>query len=197
MPLIYVILIIVLFCLSAAFTYILSRRQEQRQIEHINDLLKEVSQLRLRERLKHMEEAQNARQEESGSQTAEEAINETLENEQEDDLFIARVTELVYQRIPHGLITIESAASIMGMSVSTFRRRIIAITGESPKTFFLAIQMSEAARKLLKYPNKPLKVIADECGFSEVGSFARTFKRVFGMTPTEYREQAQKTTNQS
>ena len=191
-------LIILLFACLSAGTYIFSRKQERKQVEHIDHLLNEVSQLRSRERLKHMEEmAQKTSREDSKTPNGKKNLNDTLDKEQEDNLFLARVTELVHQHMPHGMLTIESAASVFGMSVSTFRRRIIAITGESPKTFFQAIQMNEAARKLVEGQDKPLKLIADECGFDEVASFARTFKRVFGVTPSAYREQTKKTTQQS
>jgi AraC-like DNA-binding protein len=32
--------------------------------------------------------------------------------------------------------------------------------------------------------------VAMQCGFTEPGSFTRTFKRVLGLTPTQYRARA-------
>ena len=32
--------------------------------------------------------------------------------------------------------------------------------------------------------------VAAQCGFTEPGSFTRTFKRVLGLTPTQYRTRA-------
>ncbi|MBP5571099.1 MAG: helix-turn-helix transcriptional regulator, partial [Bacteroidales bacterium] len=181
MPLQYFILFVVVIAVLAVWTYLFSRKQKQAQIEHINRLLEDVAKLRQRERMKLVAE----RAEKKPNEVQEKGMDE----EEEEDLFLARVIELAHRLTPSGNATIEAIAAGMHMSVSTFRRRILAITGESPKTFLIAIRMREAANGLTE-TDKPLKVIAEKCGFSEVSSFARTFKRIYGMTPTEYRTQA-------
>jgi AraC-like DNA-binding protein len=46
----------------------------------------------------------------------------------------------------------------------------------------------EKAGKLLKQrPDMPIVDVAFKCGFDEASSFAHTFKRVFGCTPSQYR----------
>ena len=188
MPLVYVILIIVLFILSAIVTYVLSRRQERKQMAHISELIEQVARMQQHEQMSHL-----AKQTQPKPFTNEEQEG----NSSDPERFLAQVVELTRQNMPQGNATVETIAAAMHMSVSTFRRRIIAITGESPKVFLVTIRMNEAAEKLLTRPDELVKVIADECGFGEVGSFARTFKRLYGMTPTEYREQARKTIQQS
>ena len=188
MPLIYVILIIVLFALSAIVTYVLSRRQERKQMAHISELIEKVARMQQHEQMTHL-----TKQMQPQSFMSEEQEGNCSDSES----FLTQVVELTRQNMPQGNATVEAIAETMHVSVSTFRRRIIAITGKSPKVFLLTICMNEAAEKLLTRPKEPLKIIAEECGFSEAGSFARTFKRVYGMTPTEYREQARKTIQQS
>ena len=188
MPLSYAIIILVFIVIAAIFTYVLSRRQEREQMAQINELLEKVTRLQQHEQMKHL--AKKAQQPTPLSK-------EEAENDPDSERFLAQVVTLANQLMPQGNATVETIAEAMHVSVSTFRRHIIAITGKSPKVFLLTICMNEAAEKLLTRPKEPLKIIAEECGFSEVGSFARTFKRVYGMTPTEYRTQAEKTFQQS
>lgn len=188
MPIPYVILILVLFILAAMVTYIVSRIHKHQQTMRITKLKEKVSQMQQHEQLKHLV---------NRTQDHPQKDHEPPDNETDPERFLAQVVELTRLYMPQGNATVETIAAAMGMSVSTFRRHLIAITGQSPKVFLLTIQMDEAARKLLDRPDELVKIIADECGFSEVGSFARTFKRVYGLTPTEYREQAEKTWQQS
>lgn len=188
MPLSYAITILVFIVIAAIFTYLLSRKQEREQMAQINELLEKVTRLQQHEQMKHLA---NKNQQSSSEPEEKEGSNSDSER------FLAQVVTLIHQLMPQGNATVETIAEAMHVSVSTFRRRIIAITGQSPKVFLLTICMNEAAEKLLTRPKEPLKIIAEECGFSEVGSFARTFKRVYGMTPTEYRTQAAKTFQQS
>ena len=89
--------------------------------------------------------------------------------------------------MPRGEFGVETIASQVNMSVSTFRRRLLAVTGKSPKAYIQAIQM-ERAIQLLDDPNQPVAQIAQLCGFSETSNFSHTFKRVYGCTPTQYRD---------
>ena len=47
------------------------------------------------------------------------------------------------------------------MSTQTFRRRLMAVTGESPKAFISAIQMELAAKLLKDHPDMTISQIAN------------------------------------
>jgi AraC-like DNA-binding protein len=54
------------------------------------------------------------------------------------------------------------------------------------------------AKLLLKHPEYTIAAIANECGMTNTVTFNRTFKEVYGMTPSEYRTNSeQKSSNQS
>jgi AraC-like DNA-binding protein len=76
----------------------------------------------------------------------------------------------------------------MNMSVQTFRRRLMAASGESPKAFISAIQMEKAGKLLKDSPDMPIVDVAFKCGFDEASSFTHTFKRIYGITPSQYRD---------
>lgn len=173
-----IVLVVVLFMLLAFVTWLIYKKQQKHQLQHFNDLLSEVDKLR------------------SISQ-ARKNIDNLRENTSEDlnatdadyRLMLARVVELVSDGLIKGEYSVEHIAEAMNMSVSTFRRRMLAATGDSPKNFILAIQMEKAAELLVQNTEMPIADIALHCGFSEAGSFTRTFRRFYGITPSQYREQ--------
>ena len=112
---------------------------------------------------------------------------ETNENEA-DRQFLFRLIEVVNAGLPTGHYGVEEVASEMNMSVQTFRRRLMSVTGESPKAFISAIQMELAAKLLTNSPDMPISQVANRCGYDEATSFNRIFRKAYGMTPTQYRE---------
>ncbi len=107
-----------------------------------------------------------------------------------DRLFLMRLVQIVNDGLPSGQIGVENVASSMNMSVQTFRRRLLSVTGESPKAFISAIQMERAAKLLIDSPDLSIARIATLCGYDETNSFGRSFKRAYGVTPSQYREQS-------
>ena len=110
------------------------------------------------------------------------------EEDNEDRLFLMKLVNVVNEGLPTGQYGVEAVASGMNMGVQTFRRRLLAVTGESPKAFISAIQMERAAKLLVDNPDMPISRVATLCGYDETNSFARCFKRAYGMTPSQYRE---------
>ena len=89
-----------------------------------------------------------------------------------------------------GHFGVEQIASEMNMSVQTFRRRLQLAAGESPKAYIQAIQMERAARLLTDTPQMTVTQVARRCGFDDASTFAHTFRRVYGCSPTQYRDEA-------
>ena len=108
--------------------------------------------------------------------------------ENPDRLFLKHVIEVVNEGFADKQWSVEVVASKLNMSVQTFRRRLMAAAGESPKAFISAIQMEKAGKLLTEQPDMPIVDVAFKCGFDEASSFTHTFKRIYGITPTQYRE---------
>lgn len=175
------VLIICLFCLLALLSWLFYKYQQRRQLQHFNDLLNEVEVLRKQSRARR--NVQNIK--ELGSNPKADDIPVA---EADDKLFLARVVEHVNEGLSKGEFSVEHLADAMHISVSTFRRRMLGATGDSPKAFILAIQMEKAA-ELLAQTDLAVAEIAMRCGFADAGSFTRTFHRFYGLTPSRYREQ--------
>lgn len=86
-------------------------------------------------------------------------------------------------------VTIETAATELGMSERNLRRQL-SQSGTSYKKVVDDVRAARA-RELLKVAGLPISNIAYDLGFTDPSNFARSFKRWVGMSPLEYREQGQ------
>ena len=83
-------------------------------------------------------------------------------------------------------ITLEEAANIACFSKFYFTRLFKQYTNQ---TFYdyLSPKRIKAAEQMLIIPNLPITEISLKAGFSSLSSFNRTFKRLKGCSPSEYR----------
>ena len=182
-----IIIAIVAILLIALASWLVIRRLRQREKESISALMHEI------ELLKKDAERQQAAQPsvESQPEVADEQPETTTSTISDDDrLFLMRVIEVVNAGLTTHQLGVEAIASELNMSVQTFRRRLMSAAGESPKAFISAIQMEKAGKLLSEQPDMPIVQVATLCGFEEASTFAHTFKRIFGITPTQYREES-------
>ncbi len=78
-------------------------------------------------------------------------------------------------------------AARFGMSEPTFRRRVVALTGRTPFQQALHLRMLQA-EKLLLGSSLRIKEVAAECGYHSPYHFANEFRRIYGVSPSRYRE---------
>lgn len=83
-------------------------------------------------------------------------------------------------------LRISDLAASFFLEQNSFTRRFKAYTGRTPKEYQTACRM-ERAVTLLSESDLSLSEISTRCGFSSHSFFSQTFKRLFGITPTEYR----------
>jgi AraC-like DNA-binding protein len=84
-------------------------------------------------------------------------------------------------------ITLDELAFLCNLSVSTFKRRFMQLYGIAPSKWFLQRRM-ELATTLLKTGKETPSEIYYKVGYESHSSFTHSFKQVFGITPTQYRE---------
>lgn len=162
--------------------WLLVKRMRKRQKESIEALMREIELLR-----KELPTQQDTTRQPEEETARQEAIATSISDE--DRLFMMRVIEVVNEGLTTRELGVETIASKLNMSVQTFRRRLMSTAGESPKAFISAIQMEKAGKLLAESPDMPIIQVATFCGFDEASTFTHTFKRIFGMTPTQYREE--------
>lgn len=173
-----IIIAIVALLLVVLASWLIIRRMRQRERERIEALMKEIELLK----------AETRHEDEQREEDIAEADSSEVSVESPDRLFLKRVIEVVNEGLADKQWSVEVVASKLNMSVQTFRRRLMSAAGESPKAFISAIQMEKAGKLLTEQTDMPIVDVAFKCGFDEASSFTHTFKRIYGITPTQYRE---------
>jgi len=101
--------------------------------------------------------------------------------------FVMKVTKLVEENISQDM-NVDMIAEEMGLSRSAFFKRMKSLTGKAPVDFIKDIRLARAA-KLITATNMGITEIAYQVGFSDPGYFGKCFRKKFGITPKEYRNQ--------
>jgi AraC-like DNA-binding protein len=86
------------------------------------------------------------------------------------------------------LITVEELAFLCHMSVSTFQRKFAGIYGQPPQKWLLHQRMQRAAT-LLHHQHQPPSEVYQQVGYESHSSFSEAFKKTFGVSPREYKQQ--------
>jgi len=102
---------------------------------------------------------------------------------------LRRVTELVKAKIEEDL-TLEEMAESVELSKAHFSQMFRKSTGQSPHQFVLRHRV-EHAKQILRAPNLRVLDVAVACGFKTQQHFARVFRKMCGISPTEYRQEFQ------
>jgi AraC family transcriptional regulator len=99
---------------------------------------------------------------------------------------LRRIKELVHAKMEDDLSLDEMAQSV-GLSTAHFARMFRKSTGETPHRFVLR-QRLERAKAMLLAPDARVLDVAVACGFKTQQHFARVFRDLWGVSPTEYRQ---------
>ena len=83
-------------------------------------------------------------------------------------------------------LTLEHVAAVAGFSKFHFSRTFKQLSGENFYDY-LCYRRIKSSETLLMKPGMSISQIALQSGFSSVSTFNRTFKKVKGCTPTQYR----------
>jgi AraC family transcriptional regulator len=99
---------------------------------------------------------------------------------------LRRIKELVHAKMEDDLSLDEMAQSV-GLSTAHFARMFRKSTGRTPHQFVLRRRL-ERAKAMLGAPEARVLDVAVACGFKTQQHFAQAFRDLWGVSPTEYRE---------
>lgn len=175
------VIVLLLVTLGAWLLMRWQRKRWQRQMQELVERIRRLSEVDEGHGANGTDETNGANETYGANGTEE--VGEAVET-----LFLMRVVEVVNEGLPKGEYSVDAIASKMNMSVQTFRRRLMAASGETPKSYISAIQMERATQLLTQHKEMPVSQVAMLCGFEDISSFGHSFRRVYGCSPKQYRE---------
>jgi AraC family transcriptional regulator len=101
---------------------------------------------------------------------------------------LRKIKEFVEAKTEDDFGLLEMAESVQ-LSAAHFSRMFRQSTGESPHRFVLRLRI-ERAKEMLRVAEIRVLDVAVACGFKTQQHFARVFRRICGVSPTEYRQHA-------
>ncbi len=124
---------------------------------------------------------------EADQQPAEEALLEKSEDENLSRLnvMVSMVEEYVRNNYMYD-ISMQEAARAVNYSEPYFCKMFKLQFGQNFTTYLTEYRLQEA-EKLLKQPNVSVKDVGIRVGYSDSSYFAKVFKRMLGISPSEYR----------
>ena len=101
--------------------------------------------------------------------------------------FLAKTVDFIYQLLDKRHLDVNTLAEKLCMSPRQLHRKFVAITGDSPASYMLKIKMQRARDLLETKPGLTVEDIAERCGFEHTPNFYSAFKKMYGVTPMDYR----------
>ena len=83
-------------------------------------------------------------------------------------------------------VELKEMAAVAGMSKYHFLRVFRRLTGMTPHQYLISARLRRAALAL-RSSRRPVIAVALDSGFGDLSTFNKTFRAVFGLTPTRYR----------
>ena len=100
--------------------------------------------------------------------------------------FLKKIHRIVHDQMKGGHVNCDTVSEALSMTNQHLRRKIFSITGVTGAVYILGIRMTYEQQLLESARKYPIATVARKCGYEDSNNFSRTFKRVVGMTPSEY-----------
>ena len=111
-----------------------------------------------------------------------------IQIEDADEKLLNRIMDVVNANLYNSDLNIEMLCNEVGISRVHLHRKMKEMTNQTPHDFIKNLRLKQAARLLTK---KGLSVteVMYHCGFNSSTSFSTMFKRMYGMTPRDYKKE--------
>ena len=112
---------------------------------------------------------------------------QTVKLSSPDQEFLNRLNDQIYSLMSNHGLNSDMIADKMCMSKSQLNRKVRTITGYNTSAYILQMRL-ERSKRLLISTEDLIGDIAFRCGFEDANYFARLFKQLFNVTPSQYRK---------
>lgn len=126
-----------------------------------------------------------------GKATTEPQIDKMIGQEEvkgNNEMLMERIVNCVHEHLSDPEYNIETLADEIGLSRAHLHRKMKEMTGIATGKFIRDMRMKEAAH-LLELGTINISQIAYRVGFNDHNHFSQVFKRYYGVSPKEYREE--------
>ena len=132
------------------------------------------SQIKNREKIKSML-----------SQATEVASLEENVLSEQDNAFMKELYELMEAELSNDELDVSGMTERLHISRTKFYYKVKGLTGENPSVFFKRYKLNRAAQ-FLRDRKYNISEVADMTGFSTLSHFSTSFKKQFGVSPSDY-----------
>jgi signal transduction histidine kinase/DNA-binding response OmpR family regulator/ligand-binding sensor domain-containing protein len=126
----------------------------------------------------------------SGKESMKEMV-EDVELKSPDEKLLERVMKVINANMSNEDLNVDLLAEEVGLSRVHLYRKLKELTNQTPSEFIRNIRLKQAAN-LLSDPHQSISEVMYACGFSNRTSFSTMFKKLYGVSPREYMQEAQK-----
>lgn len=126
-----------------------------------------------------------------GKATTEPQIDKMIGQEEvkgNNEMLMERIVNCVHEHLSDPEYNVETLADEIGLSRAQLHRKMKEMTGIATCKFIRDMRMKEAAH-LLELGTINISQIAYRVGFNDQNHFSQVFKRYYGVSPKEYREE--------
>ena len=102
-----------------------------------------------------------------------------------DEKLLASIIESINRHLDDDGLTIDLIADEVGLSRVHLHRKMKDLTGQTPHDFIRKVRLKKAA-ELLQTGKMNVSEVTYTCGFSSPTSFSALFKKVYGVSPSQY-----------
>ena len=103
----------------------------------------------------------------------------------QDSAFMTELYHLMENELANSELDVSRMTEMLHISRTKFYYKVKGLTGENPSVFFKRYKLNRAAQ-LIKERKYNVSEIADMTGFSTLSHFSTSFKKQFGVSPSEY-----------
>jgi signal transduction histidine kinase/ligand-binding sensor domain-containing protein/DNA-binding response OmpR family regulator len=111
-----------------------------------------------------------------------------------DEVFLDNAIKAVENSIDNPEFSVVELAAEMNMSKATLYRKITGLTSQNPSQFIRTIRLKRAAH-LLKTSDYNVSEVVYMVGLNDIKHFRKSFQKLFGKNPTDFKTQAPETFN--
>ena len=113
------------------------------------------------------------------------AITQISKSNNLRDFYIKEALSFIEQNFQND-ITVEEIAACCGLNRSYFGKIFHEVLGKSPQEFLISYRMTKAT-ELLKLTSLSIAEVSSAVGYSNQLHFSRAFKKIYGISPRQWR----------